>query len=181
ALAEPSFPAALAALLHVLEPEKNAPGSAPAASSAVQTANEVGERWRLSNKERELTVWLLEHYGRLRQAANQPWSAVQPLLVDPGAADLIALHESVESARGGLHAAQAREDAAFCRQKLALPKAELDPPPLLTGNDLLAHGVPKGVIYKRLLAGVRAAQLDGKIRTRDEALALVDRLLRDSQ
>ncbi|HVU86551.1 MAG TPA: CCA tRNA nucleotidyltransferase, partial [Pirellulales bacterium] len=47
ALAEPSFPAALAALLHVLEPEKNAPGSAPAASSAVQTANEVGERWRL--------------------------------------------------------------------------------------------------------------------------------------
>ncbi len=60
---------------------------------------------------------------------------------------------------------------------MALPPAELDPPPLMGGNDLMEHGVPKGAIYKFLLSRVRAAQLDGQVQTRAEALALVDRLL----
>jgi len=50
----------------------------------------------------------------------------------------------------------------------------------LGGHDLIAHGVPKGNIYKVLLDRVRAAQLDGEVRTRDEALTLVDRLQRDA-
>jgi poly(A) polymerase len=181
ALAEPSFSAALAAILHVLdESTQEAVGArAHGNSPAVRAANDVGERWRLSNKEHALTAWLLTHHGRLRNAAQQPWSVVQPLLIESGAAELVALHEAEGVAHGGEMAAAALQDALFCREKLALPTTELDPPALITGNDLLAHGVPKGAIYKRLLAGVRAAQLDQKISSRDAALMLVDKMLRE--
>jgi poly(A) polymerase len=65
---------------------------------------------------------------------------------------------------------------AFCRERLKLPPAQLDPPPLVTGDDLLAHGVPPGREYQQLLSAVRAAQLDGTISTREGGLQLVDRL-----
>jgi tRNA nucleotidyltransferase (CCA-adding enzyme) len=41
---------------------------------------------------------------------------------------------------------------------------------LLDGDDLRALGLPPGPRYRVLLEGVRAAQLDGAIRTRDEAV-----------
>ena len=59
---------------------------------------------------------------------------------------------------------------------LSLPPEELNPPPLLTGDDLVAHGVPRGKQYVALLEAVRDAQLEKQIHTKAEALALVDRL-----
>ncbi len=180
-LPEPSFSAALAALLHGLDErgDKADVSDATGESLAARTAATIGERWRLSNKERDLAQWLLDNHGRLTGAASQPWSAVQPLLIEPGAAELVALHEAEGLAHGGEHAVTAKQDVDFCRQKLSLPPAELDPPPLIGGNDLFEHGVPKGAIYKLLLSAVRAAQLDGKARTRAEAFAIVDRLLEE--
>ena len=40
---------------------------------------------------------------------------------------------------------------------------------LLNGDDLAALGIPPGPQYRPLLAGLRAAQLDGHVRTRAEA------------
>ena len=53
---------------------------------------------------------------------------------------------------------------------------KLDPPPLLTGNDLRSHGLTPGPDFKRLLEVLRQAQLDGRVHTRAEALELVDEL-----
>ena len=55
----------------------------------------------------------------------------------------------------------------------------LNPPPLLTGDDLIRHGVRPGPSYRVLLNRVRDAQLDAEIQTGDDALALVDRLLKE--
>ncbi len=103
-LPEPSFAAALAALLHGLDEVGAKPadlqGLRPE-SQAARTAATVGERWRLSNKERDLAQWLLDNHGRLTGAARQPWSTVQPLLIDAGAAELVALHEAEGVAHGG--------------------------------------------------------------------------------
>ncbi len=44
---------------------------------------------------------------------------------------------------------------------------------------LIRHGVARGPIYRLLLERVRDAQLDGEIHTREEALALVDRILQE--
>ena len=45
---------------------------------------------------------------------------------------------------------------------------------LLTGHDLIRHGVPQGKHYKLLLDRVRDAQLEKTIRSKKDALALVD-------
>jgi poly(A) polymerase len=59
---------------------------------------------------------------------------------------------------------------------VAQPREVLDPLPLLTGEDLLRHGIPPGPQYRALLQRLREAQLDGEIRTQAEALELADRL-----
>jgi poly(A) polymerase len=48
---------------------------------------------------------------------------------------------------------------------------------LLTGDDLLAHGLTAGPVFGQLLAQIRNAQLDGQIETKEQALDLVDRLI----
>ena len=49
-------------------------------------------------------------------------------------------------------------------------------PLLLTGDDLIRHGLKPGEKFKEILESVRDAQLEGNIRSFDEALALVNRL-----
>lgn len=153
-LAEPGFPLALATLVHRdVDPD----GAAA-----------IGRRWKLSNKETDRLVWLIEHQDALRDAAGQPWPTVQRLLIADGSADLLAMHVATNVANPA--------DLKFCREKLALPPAELNPPPLITGDDLRALGIPPGREYQRLLETVRDAQLEGKVASKDDALALANRL-----
>jgi hypothetical protein len=55
------------------------------------------------------------------------------------------------------------------------PKAELDPPPLVTGSDLMAAGIPEGRALGAALAALRAKQLDGEITSREAAIEWVRR------
>ncbi len=154
-LTEPGFPLALAALLHELVD--------PAAAA------DVCAWWKLSNKETERVCWLVEHRSALIDARAMRWSALQPLLIAPGINDLLALHEAGCVAEA--------DDSTHCWKLLEQPAEVLNPPPLLTGDDLLAHGVPAGPKYRMLLQEVRRAQLDEEIAGKEDALALVDRLI----
>jgi hypothetical protein len=138
-----------------------------------ELALELGARWRLTNKEAERAAWLLEHLDQIARAESLPWPRLQRLLVAPGSAELLELHEA--------KAPPGDATTAFCREKLQLPPDELDPPPLLGGNDLIRHGVRPGPRFRELLDQVRDAQLEKRARTREEALALVDRLLADAE
>ena len=150
---ECGFPLALGA---VLSPWVDAAGAAA-----------VCQRWRLSNKEADRTCWLVENRNALADVRAMRWSALQPLLLAEGAADLLAL------VKAGSPAGAAA--AAYCRRLLTEPREELDPPPLVTGDDLQALGIPPGPEYGTLLPRIRAAQLDGEIRSRTEALAMVEK------
>jgi hypothetical protein len=90
------------------------------------------------------------------------------VLAHDAASELVALYQA--AARLGR---TAQSDIDFCRQKLALPSEQLNPPPLVTGDDLVAMGIPKGKLYSALLSAARVAQLDGVVRTPDEARDLV--------
>jgi hypothetical protein len=92
-------------------------------------------------------------------------------LVHPGANELIAFH-AAQAAVGEADP----HDVEFCRTQLRRPSLELDPPALLTGDDLIELGIPRGPVYARLLKVVRAAQLDGLVANRTEALAMAQRL-----
>jgi poly(A) polymerase len=153
-LKQPSFSLALAALLHSV--------------FANDLAEVVGRRWRLARKEIELLAWLLEHQRDLAGASAKRWSQIQPLLVAQDADELVELHD-VQAKLGLVDAS----DIAFCRQQLERPAAELDPPPLIGGADLITQGIPRGPAFARLLQMARDAQLDGAIQDRAEALEFV--------
>jgi poly(A) polymerase len=61
----------------------------------------------------------------------------------------------------------------FYQERLAAGR----PPRLLSGDDLCALGLKPGPEFRRLLQAVEEAQWEGQVATRDEALALVQRLI----
>lgn len=137
---------------------------------------EICRRWKLSNKESDCVRWLIAHHGAIRDAPRKLWSEIQPVLVAPGAEDLLALVDA--EAKLGEAAA---EDVAWCRGRRARPRHEWDPPPILTGEDLKRHGLKPGPAFSRLLARIRKSQLDDEIATTEQALDLVDRLLEEEE
>jgi tRNA nucleotidyltransferase/poly(A) polymerase len=159
-LGQPSFSLALAALLHSV--------------TVNDLAEVVGRRWRLARKEIELLAWLLEHQRDLAGASAKPWSQIQPLLSSEDAGELVELHDV--QAKFGL---VDPSDVAFCRQQLERPAVDLDPPPLVSGADLIAQGIPRGPVFAKLLQLTRDAQLDGVVGDRAAALEFVQNAWRN--
>ena len=52
------------------------------------------------------------------------------------------------------------------------PRERLDPPPLVTGEDLIAMGLSRASCFGQILDAVRDAQLNEEISTKDEAIAV---------
>jgi tRNA nucleotidyltransferase/poly(A) polymerase len=156
ALKQPSLALAFASLMVLL----------PAPCSPLPAI--AGRRLRYTNKEIDRAVWLLAKRPAIAQAAELPWPRLQRLLTHEGADELIALHEAV----AGSHDAA----LAYCRERLAWPPEQLNPPPLVDGSELIQHGLKPGPQFSDLLEQARDAQLNGEIHSRDEALAFIDRL-----
>jgi poly(A) polymerase len=148
-LVEPSFPLALMTLLHrLISPEASL---------------EIARRWKLSNEESDGVVWLLKNQRSIAPPPSMRWSQLQPLLIAEHIDDLLTFMEAASPATA--------EAAAHCREQLNRPREELDPPPLVTGDDLLALGIPQGPQYRILLEEIRRRQLDGNLESRAAALA----------
>jgi poly(A) polymerase len=174
-LDQPTLPLALAALvLEAGEPEAPSPrpslrhGGSSTGGRGGEVAATVGRRLRYTNKEGDRAVWLIARLPIVRQAKAAPWPRLQRVLVHDGAAELVALLETI----AGPDDPQAR----FCRERLAWPADRLNPAPLVDGADLIARGLKPGPTFAELLERVRDAQLEGRVTSREEALALVDRL-----
>ena len=125
-------------------------------------ADEVMQRWKLSNDQRKAIEFVNKNCNVLADSVNRRWSEVQPLLLSP----------YVESAVALVLACGATESAAFLRERLSWPKVELNPEPLLTGEDLIQSGVSPGPSFKAMLDECRVRQLDGELQTKDQALEL---------
>jgi tRNA nucleotidyltransferase/poly(A) polymerase len=160
ALDEPDLSTALAAIFETAGDER---------------LRHAAHKLRLSNREVKLACWLVDAVATLGNAtaeelAARPWSQVQPLLAHDDAfllADL--LRARADCGRGN------PEAAAWVTGQASRPKAELDPPPLVTGSDLMAAGIPEGRALGAALAALRAKQLDGEITSREAAIEWVRR------
>ncbi len=176
---EPSFPLALAALLHDIGKPRTL-GRTPDRYTFYyhehvgrRMASEICQRLKLSNDERERIEWLVEKHQFLCDARQMRTSKLKEMLVQPGIRELLALHRADALASGN-----STDHVDYCEQLLRQwTPAELNPPPLVTGHDLKELGLEPGPLFKRLLDAVREAQLDGTIKTRAEALELVRRLV----
>ncbi|MFC2174053.1 CCA tRNA nucleotidyltransferase [Acidobacteriota bacterium] len=62
----------------------------------------------------------------------------------------------------------------FCRRTLAeMPPEELKPPRLVTGHDLIGLGLSPGPQFSDILKAVEDAQLEGRLKTQEEALEYI--------
>src|SRR5262249_59431358 len=103
-------------------------------------------------------------------------SKLKTSLAHPAIRELLVLHRADALASG-----KSLDHVDYCEQLLReWTPADLDPQPLLTGEDLKAMGLEPGPLFKQLLDAVREAQLEGTIATVDVAIELVKRLLRDA-
>ncbi len=160
-LEDPDEAAALAALT-----EKMVPPDAPRSF-----ARRLARRWRLANRIRDALSWLLETLPVLDRLPHVPWSQLQPVVIHPEFPQLVRLTRARWRTAGRM-----LEPLATLQAKRSLPPEQLNPPPLITGDDLRRAGWKPGPHFRVVLERVRAAQLDRQITTRDEALELAEAL-----
>ena len=149
------------------------PASFPLALAAflfeAGTVRQVAADWKLSNAEADRAGDLLIHAVALDGFNALPPHRKKRLLAASHAAETVCLVRAVRRA-DGVPTADADAAAAYLRDT---PPADLAPPPLLTGADLIAAGLRPGPDFKRLLDAAYDAQLDGDVGTAREALDLV--------
>jgi poly(A) polymerase len=175
----PSFPLALAALLHDVGKPRTQ-GRTPDRYTfyyhehvGARLASEICQRLKLSNADCERVEWLVEKHQILCDARQMRTSKLKALLVHPGIRELLDLHRADALAWG-----HSTDHVEYCENLLReWTEADLDPPPLISGHDLARLGLKPGPLYKKLLDAVREAQLDGTITTPKQAIELVKWLL----
>jgi poly(A) polymerase len=175
-----SFPLAFGALLHDVG-KKRAWAREPDRHTfhghehiGKRLAGVACRRLKLSNVETARVEWLVQNHQYLCDAPRMRMSKLKPILVHPGIGELLALHRADSVASG-----RSVEHVEFCEGMLReTPPEELNPPALLTGDDLLALGWEQGPLFKTVLDAVREAQLEGLLRAREDAIRLAEELRR---
>ena len=135
----------------------------------------IAQRWRLSNEETRRTAAALHHWPLILETRSLPWSKVQPILIDRDAETIVSLAEAIAAEDQSGDDPTGVEDVAAAKAALSWPEDQRNPPPLLSGDDLRELGIPAGPVYSEILQAARNDQLDGKIRTRAEAIARINR------
>ncbi|MCZ6445637.1 MAG: CCA tRNA nucleotidyltransferase [Planctomycetota bacterium] len=117
----------------------------------------------LSNADQTAMSRCLDVYETLRGAWPQLSVAKQKRLAAGGEFDEALLL---------LQATDPQAFARIRREVSVLAESDLAPPALIGGHDLIALGLPRGPLFKRVLDAVYDAQLEGTVREKAAALAL---------
>jgi putative nucleotidyltransferase with HDIG domain len=146
---------------------------------SVQAAEKIMERLRFSNLMRDKILHLVKNHMRilnlsretketaLRRLVNQIGDET-PLLV------LLSLADK-EASRGILSVQDDEVVETHCVHILELfrEKDIVHPPPLVTGNDVMALGYSPGPRVGQILSFIRHKQVEGEIKNREEALKML--------
>ncbi|MFN7735620.1 MAG: CCA tRNA nucleotidyltransferase [Pirellula sp.] len=132
----------------------------------------IQERWKLANVEIETIQFAIQNAEVLIQGSTLPWSQVQPVLTSRFIETALALAEAIAMLRtDSLHGIE------HCRSTLRSPESVWNPRPFLDGSDLIRAGLKPGPGFATLLASARQMQLDGNLRSKEEAIAWMKTLL----
>lgn len=132
-------------------------------------AAEVLSRLRFSNDQIRQVQALIANHMRFLDAARMRESTLKRFLRLERFEEHLELHRlDCLASHGNL------ENYNLVRSRWEqLPAEQIKPRPLLTGNDLIAAGYAPGPEFAKMLTAVEDAQLESRIRTREEALELV--------
>ncbi len=138
-----------------------------------QIADRLCRNLRLSNVERERITWLVAFHQYLGEAKKLREAKLKRVLAQPGIDELLALHRADALASTG-----DTEHVDYCAYYLEnQPAGPINPPPLLTGHDLVRHGLEPGAHFAVILETIREAQLEGRVQSKREVLDWVDRYM----
>ena len=127
---------------------------------------EILRRLKRSRAVAERVAWLVRCHLRYTQAPKMRLSTLKRFLAQDGIDELLELCRiDALSSNGDLGYYD------FCRRKLAeLGEKEVRPEPLLRGRDLIGLGYAPGPAFSAMLRAVEEAQLEGELRTPEEAV-----------
>jgi poly(A) polymerase len=135
----------------------------------VRMAEVILERLRFSNQDSEQILALIANHMRFKDVSRMRTSTLKRFIRLPRFDEHLALH------RLDCLSSHRQLDAYdFVRRTLEqTPAEEIRPAKLLTGNDLQSLGYRPGPLFSKILRSLEDAQLEGLVRSREEAIAFV--------
>jgi len=135
----------------------------------VRMAEDICRRLRFSNDDTAQIAALVANHMRFKDVPQMKPSTLKRFVRAGRFEEHLELHRlDCTSSHGHL------DNYEYVRRFLAeTPPEQVRPPRLVTGDDLIALGFKPGPSFHAILEAVEEAQLNGKIATRDDALALV--------
>jgi len=132
-------------------------------------AEETCRRLRFSNEDTEQIAALVANHLRFKDVFQMRPSTLKRLVRLPRFEEHLELHRlDCLASHGMLDAYQ------FVRRFLEeTPPEQVRPARLVTGDDLKEMGFRPGPLFREMLQAVEDAQLDGRLASRDEALAFI--------
>ncbi len=136
-----------------------------------EMSDAICRRLRLSNREREGVVALVRDHLKFMHVRDMRASTLKRFLSTEGFDRHLELHRlDCLASHGDL------SNYDFCRDKLEELKNEpLRPEPLIGGRDLIEVGFRPGPAFSRILRAVEDQQLEGTLRSPEEAKDWVQR------
>jgi poly(A) polymerase len=134
-----------------------------------EMAVEILKRLKRGRATWERVAYLVKNHLRHTQAPKMRVSTLKRFLGEDGIGELLELTRLDALASNG-----DLQYYDFCRRKLEEFKhEEIHPRPLLTGKDLIALGFAPGPLFHDILEQIHEAQLEGEIRSREQAVEWV--------
>lgn len=134
---------------------------------------QIMARLKYSNDETARVVDLVKQHMAFKDVERMRPATLKRFLRQPHFDEHLELHRlDCVASHGDLTAYE------FCRERRAkLSKEVLHPPPLITGDDLIALGLNPGPRFKTILKDVEDRQLEGELKDKAAALEHVRKLL----
>ncbi len=132
-------------------------------------AEEICRRLRFSNEDTEQVAALVGNHLRFKDVARMRPSTLKRFVRLPRFEEHLELHRlDCLASHGMLDAYE------FVRRFLKeTPPEQVRPGRLVTGEDLKEMGFQQGPLFREILQAVEDAQLDGRLASRQEALAFI--------
>jgi poly(A) polymerase len=131
----------------------------------VRIAEEICKRLRFSNEDTEQILALVNNHMRFKDVESMRAATLKRFVRLPQFDEHLALHR-LDCLSSNRHL----ETYEFVQRFIAeTPAEQVRPERLLTGDDLQAMGLRPGPVFSLILQALEDAQLEGEIRTRQEA------------
>jgi poly(A) polymerase len=130
----------------------------------------IFERLRFSNEELEETVVAVKNHMAFKDVKNMRVATLKRFLARATIEDEMELHRVDCQGSHGL-----LDNYDFLREKQSeFSREPLIPDPLVTGHDLIMMGRRPGRGFKAILDAVQVLQLEGVLKSKDEAISWID-------